>query len=104
MEVKIVRLSSGEELIAKCDESETSVKVKNPAMLVPMQQGQLGMMPWLAYADYNDIEIDKKFIMFTVRPQVELMNQYNENMGSGLVVPEKNIAEPAIAGSNLKLT
>tara|TARA_R100000657_G_C4650806_1_gene95198 strand:+ start:638 stop:952 length:315 start_codon:yes stop_codon:yes gene_type:complete len=104
MEVRIVRLSSGEEILAKCDELENSIKVKNPAMLVPMQQGQLGMMPWLAYADYTEIEIDKKFVMFTVRPQLELMNQYNENMGNGLVVPEKNIAEPAIAGSNLKLT
>jgi len=103
MEVKIVRLSSGEELICKCDETETTVKVKNPALLIPMQGGQLGMMAWLAYADFKEIEIDKKFIMFIIRPQVELMNQYSENMGSGLVVPNKNVAETAISGT-LKLT
>ena len=104
MEVKIVRLSSGEDLICKCDETETSVKIKNPALLLPMQAGQLGMMSWLAYADYKEIEIDKKFIVFTVRPQIELMNQYNENLGNGLVVPDKNVAETAISGSSLKLT
>jgi hypothetical protein len=103
MEVKIVRLSSGEELICKCVETETAIKIKNPAILIPMQEGQLGMMSWLGYADYKEIEIDKKFVMFTVRPQVELMNQYSENMGSGLVVPDKNVAQTAISGS-LKLT
>ena len=37
--------------------------------------------------------------MFAIKPQIELMNQYNESIGSGLVVPEKNVSAP-----NLTLT
>ena len=67
METKIVRLSSGEEIIC-----------------------------WMPYADYKELEIDNKFIMFIIKPQVELMNQYNENLGNGLVVPDKKVAAPSL--------
>ena len=60
---------------------------------------QLGLMPWMPYADYKDLEMDNRFIMFAIKPQIELMNQYNESIGSGLVVPEKNVSAP-----NLTLT
>jgi len=101
MEVKIVRLSSGEEMICKYESDGTTTKIKNPAILIPMQGGQLGMMGWMPYADYKELEIDNKFVMFAVKPQTELMNQYNENLGSGLVVPENKIAG---AGTQPKLT
>ena len=96
METQIVRLSSGEEIICKWETDGTTTKIKSPAVLVPMQGGQLGMMGWMPYADYKELEIDNKFIMFTIKPQVELMNQYNENLGNGLVVPEKKITEPKL--------
>jgi|TARA_R110000824_G_scaffold278292_1_gene466448 hypothetical protein len=99
MEVRVVRLSSGEELICKYETDGATSKIKNPAVLIPMQGGQLGMMGWMPYADYNVLEIDNKFIMFAIKPQIELMNQYNENLGNGLVVPEKKIAS-----SNLTLS
>jgi len=102
METRIVRLSSGEEIICKCETDGTTTKIKTPAVLVPMQGGQLGMMGWMPYADYKELEIDNKFIMFTIKPQVELMNQYNENLGNGLVVPEKKIAEPKLTLSGSK--
>tara|TARA_R110000824_G_scaffold278293_1_gene466451 strand:- start:213 stop:515 length:303 start_codon:yes stop_codon:yes gene_type:complete len=96
METKIVRLSSGEEIICKCETDGTTTKIKSPAVLVPMQGGQLGMMGWMPYADYKELEIDNKFIMFIIKPQVELMNQYNENLGNGLVVPDKKVAAPSL--------
>ena len=96
MEVRIVRLSSGEEIICKYENDGTTTKIKNPAVLIPMQGGQLGMMGWMPYGDYKELEIDNKFIMFAIKPQIELMNQYNENLGSGLVVPKKDIAEPKL--------
>ena len=102
MEVRIVRLSSGEELICKYESDGKTTKMKTPAVLIPMQGGQLGMMGWMPYADYKELEIDNKFIMFAIKPQTELMNQYNENLGNGLVVPEKKIAEPKLTLSGSK--
>lgn len=105
MEVKIIRLSSGEEIICKYETDGLTSKIKNPALLLPMGGGQLGLMGWMPYADYKEIELDNKFVMFAIKPQVELMNQYNENLGNGLVVPEKKLSNiPTIAGSKLTLT
>jgi hypothetical protein len=94
METRIVRLSSGEEVICKTETDGETTKIKNPAILMPMGGGQLGMMPWMPYADYKELELDNKFIMFAIKPQLELMNQYNEQFGSGLVVPDKNVSSP----------
>ena len=101
MEVRIVRLSSGEEMICKHETDGKTTKIKNPAVLIPMQGGQLGMMSWMPYADYKELELDNRFVMFAIKPQTELLNQYNENIGSGLVIPEKKLAG---AGNKPKLT
>ena len=55
------------------------------------------MMGWMPYADYKEIELDNKFIMFAIKPQIELMNQYNENLGNGLVVPDKKVTSPKLS-------
>ena len=55
MAVKLVRLKSGEDIIADIiTESAEIVKVKNPAMLMPMsdgrgQQVQVGLAPWMPF-------------------------------------------------------
>ena len=104
METKIVRLSSGEEIICKTevlDQGGTEfIKIKNPAILVPVGDGQLAFAPWLPYGDITDgLEIEMKFIVFIIRPQVELSNQYNETVGNGLVVPSQGQLTPAGAGA-----
>jgi hypothetical protein len=92
METKIVRLSSGEEIICKTEmvdhDGTEFVKIKNPAILVPVGDGQLAFAPWLPYGDITDgLEIDMKFIVFVIKAQLELANQYNETVGNGIVVP-----------------
>jgi len=92
METKIVRLSSGEEIICKSEmvENEGSefVKIKNPAILVPVGDGQLAFAPWLPYGDITGgLEIDMKWVVFVIKAQTELSNQYNETVGNGIVVP-----------------
>ena len=58
--VKIVRLTSGEELISKIEETDTSVILKKPAILIPTGKDQLAFGQWLPYADIKDgIEISK---------------------------------------------
>ena len=89
MSVKIVRLSSGEEIVCSCEVDGDIYKIKKPAILIPTGKGTLGLMPWLAYADLseNTIEIDKKFVVFIIDPQNDLLNEYNTAFGSGLFVP-----------------
>jgi len=93
MNIKIVRLTSGEEIICSCEKNDDSYTLKKPAILIPTGKGTLGLMPWLGYADLSEgksIDIPDEFVMFTVEPQTELMNEYNSAFGSGLFVPAKS--------------
>jgi hypothetical protein len=101
-EVKIVRLTSGEELIAKVEETDTNVTLKKPAILIPAGKDQLAFGQWLPYANIkNGIEISKDYVVFVIDPMNELVAQYEESFGSGLVVPK---SKDIISGAPLKLT
>ena len=89
MSVKIVRISSGEEIVCSCEVDGDIYKIKKPAILIPTGGQQLGLMPWLAYAELKDnkVKIPEKFIVFITEPKTDLMNEYNDAFGSGLFVP-----------------
>ena len=60
-ETQIVRLSTGEEIVAKVTENEDSYTLKSPAILIPAGRDQLAFGQWLPYADIeNGIEIKNK--------------------------------------------
>tara|TARA_R100001082_G_scaffold81061_1_gene48050 strand:+ start:3214 stop:3540 length:327 start_codon:yes stop_codon:yes gene_type:complete len=106
--VKLVRLSSGEELISKVDINEDSITLKNPAILIPAGREQLALGQWMPYASYEKgVEIKNEFVVFIVDAQDELKNQYNTSFGSGLVVPTAGaggIQGAGIPAPDLKLT
>jgi hypothetical protein len=104
-EVKIVRLTSGEELIAKTEQIDNiSYILKKPAILIPAGKDQLAFGQWLPYADIDDgIEILSKFVVFVVDPMEEMKQQYEQAFGSGLVVPSAGGIQGAPLPS-LKLT
>ena len=96
-EVKIVRLTSGEELIAKVEETDTNVTLKKPAILIPAGKDQLAFGQWLPYANIkNGIEISKDYVVFVVAPMDEMAQQYDQAFGSGLIVPKNDIATPGL--------
>lgn len=92
MNIKIVRLTTGEELI--CDvkvNSTDQVILKDVAILIPTQQNQLGLAPFMAYSDAKDgFHTTMNSIMFIVEPQAELKNQY-QKMFSKIITPASNI-------------
>ena len=97
MNIQIVRLNSGEEVLADVEEKENSVLIKKPALILPTGQGSIGLMPWMPYSDTEDgIEIKTSFVAFIVKPHDELMNEYSTAFGSGLVVPPKQAVTPAL--------
>jgi hypothetical protein len=100
MNVKVFRLNSGEEILARFEMTDTHAILKDPAILVPMQAGQIGLMPWMMYTKASKgIEIPLSFIAFTIDPLDELKSQYDASLNKGLVTPAKT-ASP----SGLKLT
>ena len=94
--IQIVRLTSGEEIIAKTEETKTTITLKKPAILIPAGKDQLAFGQWLPYADIKDgVEILSKYIVFVVNPMEEMSAQYDEAFGSGLVVPKSGIVSGA---------
>jgi len=89
--MKLVRLSSGEEVIGKVRESENSIVIENGYSLIPAGEGKIGFMPFMAYTKAkNGILIDKKFVVFIVEPVDELVDQVRQ-MDSGIVTAKPGI-------------
>jgi len=102
MNVKVFRLNSGEEVLARFEEQDTCWLLKDPAILVPVGQGQIGLMPWMMYTKASKgVSIPKSFVAFIVEPLEELKTQYDSSLNKGLVTPaNKTVGTP----SGLKLT
>ena len=100
MNVKVFRLNSGEEILARYEMSDTHVTLKDPAILVPVGQGQIGLMPWMMYTKAKKgIEVPLSFIAFTVEPLEELKTQYDNSLNKGIATPSGSLKGP-----ELKLT
>ena len=102
MSVKLFRLTTGEEILAKHEATPSGFILKDPAIIVPVGQGKLGFAKWLPYTQTEKgVEIPSNFIMFHLDPDVELINQYT-SMVSGIVVPNNSIppAPFRIAGAD----
>ncbi len=101
-EVKLFRLNSGEEVICKVLENpQAQTKfgtwlIKSPAILIPIGNGKLGLAPWLPYCETDNLELPEKAVSFVVEPKTQLVNEYNENFGSGLVIPDKTVDAPPL--------
>ena len=88
MTVKIVRLTSGEELIGDYDANFSTLK--DVAILIPTQQNSLGLAPFMAYAKYDSLTLVDKDVMFVVEPVADLAEQY-KNMFSKIITPNSQL-------------
>lgn len=89
--MKLVRLSSGEEVIGKVVDNGSDVTITDGYSLIPAGEGKIGFMPFMAYTKAKDgITIPKNFIVFTVDPVDELVDQVRQ-MDTGLVTPKNKI-------------
>lgn len=101
MNTKIVRLNSGEEILCDLEMDGTDYLLKKPLIIIPTNDGQIGFVSWLPYADTREgVKIPESFVAFTIDPDGQLDSEY-KNHTSSIIVPEKKMA---VAGPSLKLT
>ena len=101
MNVKLLRLKSGEDIIADVTlvDTEDTIKVKNPAVIMPMGQQQqggqmsMGFGPWAPFAEEKEFEIPRDWLVYISTPNMDLLNQYNQMFGSGIVVPDMKVGK-----------
>ena len=92
--VKLLRLKSGEDIVGDIvGENSEYLIVKNPAMLMPVGDGrggsvQIGLTPWMPFSEAKDFEIPRDWVLITTKPAQDIVNNYSQVFGSGIVVPK----------------
>ena len=96
LNVKLIRLLSGEELIAEILPSvvqSDNIVMKNPlrVMIIPSkstpQNPTVGFAPWCEFSDDKEFTIDKSHVLCIMNPVKEFVNQYNATFG-GIITPQ----------------
>ena len=92
MTVKLIRMWSGEDVIADMTKEDTdSITITDPIVAVPSQkQGQIAFPPWSPLSQKGELEITSKYIVYTTDPQPDIIEQYNSMFGK-LSTPTKKL-------------
>ena len=85
MIVKIVKLTSGEELFGDFDEQKSIIK--NPVVMIPVSKEQIAFQPWLPYSEDKDYTLKSEHILIIATAAKAITNEYSRIYGSGIVVP-----------------
>ena len=83
-EVKILRLSTGEDVIAKVDEGSEGVTLNKPFVIIPQQSApgqpiQLMMSLYNAFGKSDIISLSKDKIVFMTDPKDDILKSYEAN-------------------------
>ena len=83
MTVKLIRMWSGEDVIADIVEENTdSVVITDPIVAVPSQQeGRIAFAPWSPLLQKDKLEVTKKYIVYIGDPQEDIVEQFNKMFG-----------------------
>ena len=92
MNIKVVRMWSGEDVVAEVlAEEDDFLTLKNPIVAVPAGQGQLGFAPWAPLLKGKDVElkIQKSYVVYVSEVQDSIEDQYTD-MFSVIKTPAKS--------------
>lgn len=90
MNVKIVKLISGEDLITELLDSDDII-VKNPVVMIPVSKEQIAFQPWLPYAEEKEYLLKEPQVVIIATPSETIKKEYERMYGSGIVTPTQNI-------------
>jgi hypothetical protein len=101
--LKLIRLISGEELMAEVTaETDTDISIKNPVRVVLMpnkvdpKTPTVGFAPWVEFSEEKDFTIYKAHVIVTMKPVQEFINQYNSMFGGIVSVPTTKLIIPGM--------
>ena len=83
-EVKILRLTTGEDVIAKVGENDQGVSLNKAFVIIPQQSGpgkpiQLMMSLYNAFGKSETITLAKDKIVFMTDPKDDILKSYEQN-------------------------
>ena len=93
MNVKLIRMWSGEDVIAdQVGDLTDSIIIRNPIVAIPTEGNQMGFAPWSPLLKDKDIdlEVSKKYVVYISEAQEQIVEQY-EQMFSVIKSPSKKL-------------
>ena len=92
MTVKLIRMWSGEDVVADIVEETTdSIVITDPIVAVPaQQQGRIAFAPWSPLLQKDKIEVTRKYLVYIGDPQPDIIEQYKSMFGK-LSTPTKKL-------------
>ena len=98
--IKIVRLSTGEEIIGEVtNDTKTDLTLKNPVriLVIPtadQKNPKVGFGPFTQWSEDKELTLNKSHVTFTATPINEFLNQYTAMFGGLVVPPASKIITP----------
>ena len=95
--VMVIRLQTGEDIIAEVDEENADVIMLRKAFVIIPMQGkpgqpvQLMMTPYMPYSEDDEIVIEKDKVVTIVKPKKDILNSYEQNTSSILTPQNKGL-------------
>ena len=91
-QVKILRLTTGEDVIAKVGENDQGVSLNKAFVIIPQQTGpgkpvQLMMSLYNAFGKSDTVTLDKDKIVFMTDPKDEILKSYEQNTSRIIKAP-----------------
>jgi hypothetical protein len=87
MNIKILKLVTGEEIIAHvASEEENRFVLVEPQRFVVTEEG-VGSMPLVPISKDKEYTISKSHVMICAEPEDNVRNIYNSKYGNGIVIP-----------------
>ena len=86
--VQLMRLASGEEVLAKIENLGEATKFEKPHVIIPTQAKGIALMPWCPYSTIQDdgVTVPNDKNVFIAEPHKELEKEYT-TMVSGIEIP-----------------
>lgn len=94
MNVRLVRLITGEMLLADTTEANDTLTLRKPAWIAQVKPGEFALVPWLPLSKDDSVTIDRSKFIYCVEPETGILNEYSTGFGSGLVVPNSGGVKP----------
>lgn len=100
--VKIVKLITGEELLAEVTDTSATLplKIKNPVRIILMpnkldpKTPQVGLAPWAEFSEEKTFSIDKSHILCIMTPIKEFVQQYKSMFGGIIPAAQSKLVMP----------
>ena len=92
MTVKLIRMWSGEDVIADVvAETKDYYKIENPIVAVPSpQENRIAFAPWSPLVKKDALEVIKRYTVYIADPQPDIVEQYNSMFGK-ISTPTKKL-------------